>query len=275
MTVFLIFTALLVYVLSSWWNWFYGDGFGMRPMVDFYAIFALVIALMFIQLNRVLKIAAVTFILFSTALNLLQTYQFSKGILHADAMDYNSYRYTFLKTDDACINSIGDADESYFGSLDTNPVITAFQDFEMDRPGWIKLKDASDGNAFSGHRLYAFDSTTVFSYGYSLEIPDNLRERNDLYVRFSVQLFEPYPDAAKGSFFVSDIQDPGGHSLYLRNFRLKRIPAEDEGKWNNTSVGFRLPALKADASAIRFYVLNTEGGAFYIDDMKITVSRII
>lgn len=29
----------LVYVLSSWWVWFYGGSYGTRVMVDYYALF--------------------------------------------------------------------------------------------------------------------------------------------------------------------------------------------------------------------------------------------
>ena len=31
---------LSVYIISSWWCWWYGGGFGMRPMIDFYGIMA-------------------------------------------------------------------------------------------------------------------------------------------------------------------------------------------------------------------------------------------
>ncbi|MBL7942891.1 MAG: hypothetical protein JNM00_09000, partial [Flavobacteriales bacterium] len=36
--------VLVSYVTSSWWNWNYGSGFGMRPFVDFYALLLLPLA---------------------------------------------------------------------------------------------------------------------------------------------------------------------------------------------------------------------------------------
>ncbi|TRZ75583.1 MAG: hypothetical protein D4R97_02210, partial [Bacteroidetes bacterium] len=37
---FLLFFVLLIYISSSWWCWYYGDGFGQRPVIDFYGVFA-------------------------------------------------------------------------------------------------------------------------------------------------------------------------------------------------------------------------------------------
>ena len=40
----LVFTPAMVYVLSSWWCWFYGGGLGQRPFVDFAPLFCLGLA---------------------------------------------------------------------------------------------------------------------------------------------------------------------------------------------------------------------------------------
>ncbi|HRQ29732.1 MAG TPA: hypothetical protein PLU49_06625, partial [Saprospiraceae bacterium] len=40
----LIFILLNIYITFSWWSWWYGGSFGMRPMIDSYSILALPLA---------------------------------------------------------------------------------------------------------------------------------------------------------------------------------------------------------------------------------------
>ena len=47
----LFFLLVTIYVLSSWWNWYYGDSFGMRSMIDFYPVFAFLLAKLFLSLH--------------------------------------------------------------------------------------------------------------------------------------------------------------------------------------------------------------------------------
>ncbi|MGE4590028.1 MAG: hypothetical protein AB7E34_10705 [Acidaminococcaceae bacterium] len=36
-----VYSVFNIYLISSWWSWWYGGGFGMRPYVETYAIYAL------------------------------------------------------------------------------------------------------------------------------------------------------------------------------------------------------------------------------------------
>jgi hypothetical protein len=72
-----VFLFALIYSLSSWWMWYYGGGYGMRPVIDFYVFFALLIALFLQtcfekkQLKWMSVISLVVFILVAQ----IQTYQ--------------------------------------------------------------------------------------------------------------------------------------------------------------------------------------------------------
>lgn len=96
---FLIAFTVLVYVLSSWWYWSYGGSHGSRPMVDFYGAFSL-LAIPIYKSGK--KFIYGTIILLSiplTIINLVQTYQYQRAIIHWDGMDKESYWEMFLKTD--------------------------------------------------------------------------------------------------------------------------------------------------------------------------------
>jgi hypothetical protein len=70
-----IFFIIYIFVTSSWWNWYYGDGFGMRPMIDFYGFFAVLLT---IALDRSKRWCAVFYLTASCLLiilNLVQSWQ--------------------------------------------------------------------------------------------------------------------------------------------------------------------------------------------------------
>ncbi|MDV7401555.1 hypothetical protein RZS08_59605, partial [Arthrospira platensis SPKY1] len=75
------FMVLLFFVLSSWWNWFFGDSFGMRSLVDYYSLFAIPIGYIFVQItNRLKRILSVVLLFMPFVfLNLFQTYQYYSG----------------------------------------------------------------------------------------------------------------------------------------------------------------------------------------------------
>ncbi|MBP6977202.1 MAG: hypothetical protein PHD61_11800 [Bacteroidales bacterium] len=272
---FFCFLFFLIYFFSAWWNWFYGNGFGMRPMVDYYGLFLIPIGIFFGRLERTGKWIVIPFILLAGGLNLVQSYQYSRGILHADSMNRSAYWYTFLKTGVQYENVIGPGKETVYGVLSETPILSVIHDFEQNDPKWIKLQDADTGKAYSGNYLLQLDSSHAYSHGYPLVINDSLAGRDDLYVDFSVHYFEPTENSAAGSVFVADVLDSQYHSLYYRNFKLKSVPDRITGQWRQAETGFRLPVLYDDAVQIRFYIWNKDRQFFFLDDMGIRLYEIL
>jgi hypothetical protein len=98
--IFILPFLILVYVLSSWWVWYYGESFGSRVMIDFYP-FAILVAVPIYQLKRqILKWLVVPIITCFSYLALVQTYQYKNYILLGDAMHKEAYWTVFLKTDE-------------------------------------------------------------------------------------------------------------------------------------------------------------------------------
>ena len=271
---FLCFLLFVIYLFSAWWNWFYGDGFGMRPMVDFYGLMLIPIGMFIHRVTRTHLIIVYGFIILTTVLNLTQSYQYSRGILHADSMSRQAYWYTFLKTSSQYRNMLGSDKEYVFGSLAEDPIADAPNDFERDYPEWIKLHEADTGKAHSGNYLLELDASQAYSFGYPLLIDDTLLGRDDLYVDFSVYYFEPVENSALGAIFVADVLDSQYHSLYYRNFRMKTIPDDIICQWRKAETGFRLPRLYEDASQVRFYIWNKDPGNFFLDDIEIRLYKI-
>lgn len=93
----LIFTPLNIYVIYSWWCWWYGGSFGSRPMVDSYALMAIPLATFFSYFDKKTNYfrSVPLFIMFLTiSLNLFQTQQ-SRSCLHYDSMTEDAYWSNF------------------------------------------------------------------------------------------------------------------------------------------------------------------------------------
>ncbi len=96
----LILLPLHVYIIYSWWNWYYINGLGSRPMVDIYPIlaFALAASLTFLFSNKILAILFSGILLFLTSLNVFQVYQHSKGVLWTEDANASFYKQVFGQT---------------------------------------------------------------------------------------------------------------------------------------------------------------------------------
>lgn len=96
----LVFIPLNFYVIFSWWSWWYGGCYGMRPAIDSYGLLAIPLAAFFTWLFRKKKyvilpvIAAWGFLIY---LSLFQTRQYQKGLIHWDSMTKEAFRAVFLK----------------------------------------------------------------------------------------------------------------------------------------------------------------------------------
>ena len=95
-----VFLVLFLYVIFSWWCWWYGGSYGARPMIDIYGILAMPLAAF---LSVILKSAwwkkgVVGLLLLSFVyLNQFQMSQYRTSLLHWDSMTQQAYRAIFLK----------------------------------------------------------------------------------------------------------------------------------------------------------------------------------
>lgn len=96
----LIFTLLNIYIIFSWWCWWYGGCFGMRTMIDSYALLAIPLAsyiAWMLRRKKKAKIALVTLFMLVAALNSFHTVQYHYHAIHYEAMSAKSYWDSFLR----------------------------------------------------------------------------------------------------------------------------------------------------------------------------------
>jgi hypothetical protein len=91
--------VLNTYVIYSWWCWWY-SGFGSRPMIDSYAILVLPLGALLAWVadrRRIWQALLMLLIAGCVHLNLFQSWQKNKGIIHWDGMTRELYWAVFMK----------------------------------------------------------------------------------------------------------------------------------------------------------------------------------
>ncbi len=98
----IVFTVLNLYVVFSWWNWWYSGSYGQRVLIDSYPLLAIPFAAFFDQFicrNRYFRYTFFAILIFCVWLNIFQTYQYERQSLHYSGMTKSLYFKQFGKLD--------------------------------------------------------------------------------------------------------------------------------------------------------------------------------
>ncbi len=119
---FKIYLLINLYIICSWWCWWYGGSFGMRAMIQSYCFFAFFFAAFIDKILTMewkfklpeLAVKYITLILLCcfVYVNLIQTYQYNKHMIHFEAMTKEAYWITFCK-----FEHTGKDPEKYWGAV--------------------------------------------------------------------------------------------------------------------------------------------------------------
>jgi hypothetical protein len=95
----MVFVPLNIYIIFSWWCWWYGGGFGQRAFIDSYALMAVpAAALLTAALTARMKLfrrMTITLFLLLMALGIFSNFQYYYGAIHWDSMTRESYIDSF------------------------------------------------------------------------------------------------------------------------------------------------------------------------------------
>ncbi|MBI4930566.1 MAG: hypothetical protein HY841_07380 [Bacteroidetes bacterium] len=95
-----VFMTLNIYIIFSWWCWWYGGTLGQRSFIESYCLLAIPLASFILFLSEkkwFYQIAFYCLALFFIWLNIFQTYQFEFHSLHHDGMTQELYFKQFGK----------------------------------------------------------------------------------------------------------------------------------------------------------------------------------
>ncbi len=98
----IVFMIINIYIIFSWWCWWYGGTFGQRSLIESYALLSVPLAA-FVQYllkkKRSYQVGFAVMAAFLIWLNIFQTFQFENKSLHHDGMNAKLYFKQFGKMD--------------------------------------------------------------------------------------------------------------------------------------------------------------------------------
>lgn len=96
-----LITGMALLVVSSWWCWWYGGTLGMRPMIDYYGLLALPLGafLSWMAQRKLRRAIVVVLMVTCVAVNLAETVQYVRGVLHHDSMTFAAWKRMWTTSD--------------------------------------------------------------------------------------------------------------------------------------------------------------------------------
>jgi Fascin domain-containing protein len=91
----IIFFIINCFIVFSWWCWWYGGSFGIRAMIESYAILALPLGSLVFEFgknSKVRKYILLSFLIITVTLNQFQTLQAETSLLHYSDMTFKTYK---------------------------------------------------------------------------------------------------------------------------------------------------------------------------------------
>ncbi len=94
------FLIILIYVLSSWWQWYYGGSYSQRVMIEYYALPSILLGYFLFNVKssnlKRIYIAILTLLLL---INIIQSEQYRIAHIHWSEMNKEKYWKVFLRLD--------------------------------------------------------------------------------------------------------------------------------------------------------------------------------
>ncbi len=94
-----LFVPLNIYIIFSWWCWWYGGGFGQRAFIDSYALMAVAAASLLSLASassiRAIRIVLLTAFVLLALTGIFQNIQYYNGAIHWDSMTREAFLDSF------------------------------------------------------------------------------------------------------------------------------------------------------------------------------------
>lgn len=269
------YCLIVLYIIASWRNWWYGMSFGHRAFLDHYIVFALLLGLALsdarYKIFRYMIYVVTPFVIW---LNMIQVYQYKNWILYWD-MDEEMYWRVFLKTDkeyhgllwsEAKIKAQEQERrvfESRFKNLTLNNTFT--DDYEGQLPE-INANNIEHSITHSGNTAIRLNLNNVYSPGLKTEVR-NLSDTSKVYIRASAFVYVPENPTYNPYHLIFSIENKDGAYVY------QSVDSNPEdisvGEWNKIELLAEARDIKSVNDIVKVYLWYTGKREIIVDDLKV------
>ena len=274
-----VLLVLNTYLISSWLVWWGATSFGSRYFSQSMAVFALPFGfLVNTIMERKFILKTLFFGLFGILifLNVFQTWQFTKCILHGERMTYDYYKAIFLKTSvpDQSWNLLepdlefpGSNDFPVNGKFKTHTI--CYYDADTFNTIYIEDKFIDSSVAFNGKNSIKLSKENIYSPAYRMPMKE-LTDKDYIWVGITFNYF-PVSDLKKNpASLIVNMQIYGNCRDYTkyRALDLESLPYK-VGEWNQATFYYLTPRLftRNDKLVIYTYLRGEE--PLFLDNFKV------
>lgn len=268
-----VFFIVLFYLLSAWWNWFYGDSFGQRVVVDYYFFFLFPMTHLFEFVFSSLpkKIIFGATILLFAILNLVQTWQVANGILPLDGITLEKYNYLFFKTNKKFAGLMGEEAIPSFGKIIEPKLFYLEENFDLEKNIFnhsLILEDKKNLN----NRIALVDSNYQFAFTASHKLAKQ-KMFSRIYTTVEFDYFDETILSAKDIVIVFTITDSNSNILYYYPTMLMDLP-NVSGAWHHRKLSNEIKQKIQYGNIFSVYFYNPKGKRILIDNYRIIVQGL-
>ena len=249
-----LFASILIYILSSYWGYTYFDGIGTRVLVDYLSLIALSIAFIYQYTDKkIIKNSLKGSLYIVLFYNLVISFQYKNEIIQRCGMNFEKYKYVFLKTDSIYIKKLG-------GMYDLKPYSE-----KISKPVFSQTKKF---NNINNRTFFLFNK---FDYG--VEINSNLTNfSNKLHLTIGLDRLALNENSSKDALIGICITDRNKNCKFYQLYKLNDTPPTKkcaEWKTFKHSVNINLKVIPSDN--LRVFIWNKNKEVFGIDNFKVKI----
>ncbi|MGE5425192.1 MAG: hypothetical protein ACM3N9_07495 [Syntrophothermus sp.] len=268
----LAFLVVSTYIISCWWSWYYGDGFGLRAFIDYYGIYAILLGVLLQKIHSRVAIALLALAFLPLVyINLFQSWQYSVNIIQPNSMNKEKYEFVFMRSDSLVFYSLGGKQEIPDYSIDHRaPVATFTNDFEKEvLKDWYSNAIVSTPRAFSGTHAGYLDSVHPYSPTMMIGAKELGIIRTKCFVEGEVMVWDSLQGATNGALMVLSMENVHPGENWWDGFKLNDVPYSGIRNWRKCSFSLMLPDIVNPDGILKIYIWNNHKKPMLIDDFRI------
>lgn len=267
------FFFINLYIVSSWSCWWYASSFSSRALVQSSIIMVFPLAdLVSHMLESNKKYIVYSVLTFFVGLNLFQTWQFNKGIIHNSRMTKDYYFAVFGATqknpDHESLLLVKRNTDGSPEVLPNSDKLNLTHTFKYDYEDIENPKSQNKNAGFNSQLGDYVNNKRTFST--PIKIPfSEITDENHAWIEVSFQI-KPTADCKAEPFSLITLFDHEGKNYKYRGKNSEGLNFKI-GEWNSFKIAYLTPEVRTDDDEFVFYVWNRGNQLVEIDQVQVKV----
>lgn len=259
-----IFVLFCLYVYSCYWAWTYFDGIGTRVFVDYYVLVAILLAYTFSALKMVFTQSLVAgFAMLFIAFNLIVCYQYKEQIIQSTGMNFEKYKYVFLKTDKSYKGSLG-------GSYDIKPYTKQYK--ESYSKHFFDFTRNYDYSKITTTRTNRFFNYMGNEHGIAVNNIPFDKPAKKIFLEIDFDKLEYSRKHSNGAIIAISHNDKKNKCKAFQTFKLNDVPVtKTSAEWKAHQYTFSMISNFEKNDKLTVFLWNRNKEYFGIDNFKMNM----